>query len=71
MARKVKTIKVAKIWGDKQWTVSFGWLNPGRGRPQGVPRLFKVLGEKLPSTGRPKHLVGPRREPLQELPART
>jgi hypothetical protein len=48
MARKIKTIKVAKIWGDKQWTVRFGWLNPGRGRPQGVPRLFKVLGEKLP-----------------------
>jgi hypothetical protein len=48
MARKVKTIKVAKIWGDKQWTVRFGRLNPGPGRPEGVQSLFKVVGEKLP-----------------------
>jgi hypothetical protein len=54
MARKVKTIKVARIWGDKDWTVRFGWLHPGRGHPKGVPRLFKVLGEKLPFDSLPK-----------------
>jgi hypothetical protein len=55
MARKViKIIKVAKIWGDKEWTVRFGWLNPGRGHPKGVPRLFKVPGEKLPFEALPK-----------------
>ncbi len=48
MARKIKTIEVAKIWGDKQWTVRFGRLKPGRGRPQAVSSLFKVVGEKLP-----------------------
>jgi hypothetical protein len=48
MAKKVKTIKVAKIWGDNQWTVRFGTLNPGPGRPESVQSLFKVVGEKLP-----------------------
>src|ERR1035437_3738029 len=48
MAKKVKTIKVAKIWGDKQWSVRFGRLNPGPGRPEAVQSLFKVVGEKLP-----------------------
>ena len=50
MAKKaaVKTIKVARIWGDKQWTVRFGKLNPGRGRPEAVRSLFRVVGEKLP-----------------------
>lgn len=48
MATKVKTIKVAKVWGDKQWTVRFGRLNRGLGRPEGVQSLFKVVGEKLP-----------------------
>jgi hypothetical protein len=54
MAKNIKTIKVAKIWGDKDWTVRFGWLNPGRGHPKGVPPLFKVLGEKLPFEALPK-----------------
>lgn len=44
----VKTVKVAKIWGDDQWIVRFGKLNPGRGRPEAVERLFVVVGEKLP-----------------------
>jgi hypothetical protein len=50
MAKKaaVKTIKVAKVWGDDQWTVQFGKLNPGRGRPEIVRGLFRVVGEKLP-----------------------
>lgn len=50
MAKKaaVKTIKLAKLWGNNQWTVRFGKLNPGRGRPEAVKRLFVVVGEKLP-----------------------
>ncbi len=44
----VKTITVARIWGDKQWIVRFGKLNPGRGRPEAVRSLFRVVGEKLP-----------------------
>jgi hypothetical protein len=51
MTQKVrKTITVEKIWGNGgPWTVRFGWLNPGRPGPtKGAPRLFKVLGEKLP-----------------------
>ena len=44
----VKTIKVARIWGDGQWNVRFGKLNPGRGRPDAVRSLFRVVGEKLP-----------------------
>lgn len=48
MAAKVKKITVPKVWSDKQWIVRYGRLNVGRGRPEGAPRLFKVLGEKLP-----------------------
>jgi hypothetical protein len=50
MAKKsaVKTIKDAKIFGDGQWTVRFGKLNPGPGRPEAVQSLFRVVGEKLP-----------------------
>lgn len=49
MVRKIKTIKVARVWGDKQqWTVRFGWLNAGRGGAGAGKRLFRVVGEKLP-----------------------
>jgi hypothetical protein len=50
MAKKstVKSIKVARIWGDKEWIVRFGSLNAGRGAAGGVKRLFRVVGEKLP-----------------------
>jgi len=50
MAKKaaVKTIKVTRIYGDKQWIVRLGNLNPGRGRPDAVKPLFLVVGEKLP-----------------------
>src|SRR6266700_739090 len=44
----VKSIKVEMVWRDGQWTVRFGYLNPGRGRPQAVTSLFHVIGEKLP-----------------------
>jgi hypothetical protein len=47
MAAKVKKITVPKLWSDRQWIVRYGRLNAGRGRPEGAPRLFKVLGEKL------------------------
>ena len=50
MAKKaaVKAIKVARVWGDSQWTVRFGKLNPGPGRPEVVLSLFRVVGEKIP-----------------------
>ncbi len=48
MARKVKKINVPRVWADGQWVVRFGRLNAGPGRPEGAPRLFKVLGEKIP-----------------------
>jgi hypothetical protein len=50
MAKKaaVKAIKET-IWVDnKQWTVRFGKLNPGPGRPESIQSLFKVVDEKLP-----------------------
>jgi hypothetical protein len=43
-----KIMKVDKLYADDQWTIHFGKLNPGRGRPEAVERLFLVLGEKLP-----------------------
>ncbi|HKW19332.1 MAG TPA: hypothetical protein VJO35_17620 [Terriglobales bacterium] len=49
MARKksaVKQVKNENVYADKQWTVHFGKLNPGPGRPQ--KNLFLVVGEKLP-----------------------
>jgi hypothetical protein len=48
MARKIKTIKVAKIWADTQWTVRFGRINLRPGRPEMIQSLFKVVAEKLP-----------------------
>ena len=48
MAKKtaVKTIKVARVWGDERWTVCFGKLNPGRGRPALVQSLFHYVVEQ-------------------------
>ena len=38
-----------QIWSDKKyWTVQYGYLNPGPGRPQSVDQLFKVVAEKIP-----------------------
>jgi hypothetical protein len=50
MAKKstVKSIKVERIWGDKEWVVRFGSLNAGPGAAGGVERLFRVVGEKIP-----------------------
>ncbi|MBI1741359.1 MAG: hypothetical protein HY233_07325 [Acidobacteriales bacterium] len=44
----VRTIKDRKVWSDGQWIVRFGELNAGRGRPDKVQSLFRVVGEKLP-----------------------
>jgi len=48
MSAKTKKIKMPNVWSDEQWTVRFGRVNAGPGRPEGAPRLFTVLGEKLP-----------------------
>jgi hypothetical protein len=47
--KAVKVIKAETVFNEKDspWTVHYGRLNPGRGNP-GSPRLFQVLGEKLP-----------------------
>lgn len=42
-----KTI-TQKVWGGSTWTVQYGELKRGAGRPGKVARLFKYLGEKLP-----------------------
>lgn len=39
---------VQRVWSNDQWTVGWGRLVPGPGRPPGRPRLFSVVGEKLP-----------------------
>jgi hypothetical protein len=37
------------VFHDTQWSVTYGELVPGPGRPRkGESRLFKVIGEKLP-----------------------
>jgi hypothetical protein len=42
-----KTI-TQKVWSGGSWTVQYGELKRGKGRPTKVSRLFKFLGEKLP-----------------------
>ena len=42
-----KTI-TQKVWGGNNWTVQYGHLKRGAGRPGKVSRLFKYVGEKLP-----------------------
>lgn len=42
-----KTI-TQKVWDGKDWTVQFGELKRGAGRPGKVSRLFKYVGEKIP-----------------------
>lgn len=39
---------VVRVWADAQWTVGYGRLIPGPGRPAKQSHLFKVVGEKLP-----------------------
>jgi len=37
-----------KVWENSRWTVHSGRLVPGRGRPEQVTHLFKVVAEKVP-----------------------
>lgn len=49
--KSVSTKKVLekRIYGDgTQWTVCFGELKRGKGRPSKTEHLFRVVGEKLP-----------------------
>jgi len=39
---------IQKIWGGSGWTVHYGELKRGPGRPGKVSPLFQFLGEKLP-----------------------
>jgi hypothetical protein len=43
-----KTIEPESLYSNAQWTIHYGKLKPGRGRPESIQRLFLVLGEKLP-----------------------
>jgi hypothetical protein len=37
------------VWTDRQfWTVQYGELKRGKGRPPKTQHLFKIIGEKLP-----------------------
>lgn len=47
-ASATKTIEAKRVYRNEQWTVHYGTLKPGRGRPELTARLFSVLGEKLP-----------------------
>ena len=42
-----KTI-LQTVWSESSWTVQYGELKRGSGRPGKVSRLFKHLGEKIP-----------------------
>lgn len=46
--KSAKTIANKNVFSDSQWTVRYGKLKPGRGRPELTQRLFLALGEKLP-----------------------
>lgn len=37
-----------RVWGDQHWSVKYGELRRGQGRPAAVSRLFKYVGEKIP-----------------------
>jgi len=39
---------INRVFGDSSWRVWHGRLVPGRGRPDKVQHLFRVVGEKLP-----------------------
>ena len=43
-----KTIKQTVYEDGQRWSVKFGKLKRGKGRPSLAEHLFKVLGEKLP-----------------------
>lgn len=48
-AKKPSTKTITQeVWNGSSWTVQYGQLKRGRGRPGRVSRLFKYIGEKLP-----------------------
>ncbi len=47
-SKAAKTVS-ERIWSDGSlWTVHYGHLQRGRGRPTSIEALFRVIGEKLP-----------------------
>ncbi|MFA5913707.1 MAG: hypothetical protein WC830_09145 [Burkholderiales bacterium] len=48
-AKKSSTKVISdRVWSGSDWSVEYGELKRGRGRPLRVSRLFKYLGEKIP-----------------------
>lgn len=58
LSKKVVDLDVDP-WTDSEWTVVYGELKSGPGRPHVVKPIFKVVGEKLPkaSLARVKAMV--------------
>jgi len=55
MVKKKRTRKkpatkrlIQRVWTGDGWSVEYGELRRGKGRPPSVSRLFKFLGEKIP-----------------------
>ena len=47
--KKASTKRVeGTVWNGNGWSVVYGQLKPGRGRPKHIPHLFKWVGEKIP-----------------------
>ena len=46
--RQSRKSAVTTFWSEGSWTVGYGKLIAGPGRPALTARLFKVVGEKLP-----------------------
>ena len=48
-AKKPSTkIITQRVWSGEHWTVEYGELKRGQGRPASIERLFRYVGEKLP-----------------------
>jgi hypothetical protein len=46
--RRSKKLVRQHVWGDGDWSVKYGELKRGQGRPGAVSRLFQYIGEKIP-----------------------
>lgn len=46
--RRSKKVVLEPVWNDGRWSVKYGELKRGQGRPGAVSRLFQFLGEKIP-----------------------
>ncbi|MGA2085870.1 MAG: hypothetical protein ABSG60_10155 [Terracidiphilus sp.] len=49
-AKLTKRVSEKVFTDNETWTVQYGELKRGKGRPGGAQHLFNVLGEKLPFT---------------------